>query len=239
MAKKRDKRRVREREREPDRYQDTVRTRRRGQWDSAAWTINLSDTPPTRQMWQALRCTAVSAASATVAAPASSFCQLRHEWQQLIFIRRRRSCSLCCLPLAGQGYRMWLPQLLPLHVARCKRANKLRIDLCDLWHSRKINLNKRSVLVSTLSSLSCSAHLPLPLPPGKCKFHMKIKEYKTEAATKVWREVACGMWQVASDAVRFASVLAMFAWRITWFPPTPTANRPPTLFHVCSPLSSF
>lgn len=99
--------------------------------------------------------------------------------------------------------------------ARCKRANKLRIDLCDLWHSRKINLNKRSVLVSTLSSLSCSAHLPLPLPPGKCKFYMKIKEYKTEAATKVWREVACGMWQVASDAVRFASVLAMFAWRIT------------------------
>lgn len=86
---------------------------------------------------------------------------LRHEWQQLIFIRRRRSCSLCRLPLAGQGYRMWLPQLL-LHVARCKRANKLRIDLCDLWHSSKINLNKRSVLVSTLSSLSWSAHLSLP-----------------------------------------------------------------------------
>lgn len=119
---------------------------------------------------------------------------LRHEWQQLIFIRRRRSCSLCRLPLAGQGYRMWLPQLLLLlqHVARCKRANKLRIDLCDLWHSSKINLNKRSVLVSTLSSLSCSAHLSFP--PGKCKFYMKIKEFKTEAATKdggKWH-AACG-----------------------------------------------
>lgn len=139
--------------------------RRRGQWDSAAWTINLSDTPPTRQMWQALRCTAVSAACCCLCycrCPSLFLSWLRHEWQQLIFIRRRRSCSLCCLPLAGQGYRMWLLLLLLQHVARCKRANKLRIDLCDLWHSSKINLNKRSVLVSTLSSLSCSAHLSFP-----------------------------------------------------------------------------
>lgn len=72
----RDKRvRERERVRQIPRHSENENSlRRRGQWDSAAWTINLSDTPPTRQMWQALRCSAVcaAAASATVAAPAST-----------------------------------------------------------------------------------------------------------------------------------------------------------------------
>lgn len=58
------------------------------------------------------------------------------------------ACSLCRLPLAGCN---------ATAAAAAAAANKLRIDLRDLWHSSKINLNKRCVLVSTLSSLSYSS----------------------------------------------------------------------------------
>lgn len=159
--------RGRERARQIPRHSENENClRRRGQWDSAAWTINLSDTPPTRQMWQALRCTAVSAASAaaasaTVAASASSSASSRVA--AINFHTQTTQLQLVSLATC----RARLPHVAAAvaaaaATARCKRANKLRIDLCDLWHSSKINLNKRSVLVSTLSSLSWSAHLSLP-----------------------------------------------------------------------------
>lgn len=97
------------------------------------------------------------------------------------------ACSLCRLPLAGCN--------------ATAAANKLRIDLRDLWHSSKINLNKRCVLVSTLSSLSYTSSTSVSSlsssPLGKCKFYMKIKEYKKAKVveTKGRLHAACGKWQ--------------------------------------------
>lgn len=101
------------------------------------------------------------------------------------------ACSLCRLPLAGCN----------ATAAAAAAANKLRIDLRDLWHSSKINLNKRCVLVSTLSSLSYTSSTSvsfLSSPPlEKCKFYMKIKEYKKAKVVeaKGRRHAACGKWQ--------------------------------------------
>lgn len=100
------------------------------------------------------------------------------------------ACSLCRLPLAGCNA-----------TAAAAAANKLRIDLRDLWHSSKINLNKRWVLVSTLSSLSYTSSTSvssLSSPPlEKCKFYMKIKECKKAKVveTKGRLHAACGKWQ--------------------------------------------
>jgi len=133
-----------------------------------------------------------------VCASASDFafcwCRRRHEWQQLIFIRRRSWPSWlwsCGVDATLAGLRvgsadMWTggPQksdwlagsgcsFRSLRRRRQTNCTSMRLKDGDLWHSRKINLNKRKLSLPVFYFLPYPEDNAIANGNWKCKFARK------------------------------------------------------------------